>query len=152
MRQKTLTKGPGRRSSKPWKRLRNSSTKNARPAARRSWNKPRCRYADGDNTDRSKNPRVRRSYRVSLAAPDRISENRFCPMIRIHSVFQPSSERRGQCGLKSFGSRSRVRLYGVGDAVTVRVLCIAPVGPLVRNCVDFVVVAAGSVVVVDPCS
>jgi hypothetical protein len=50
---------------------------------------------------------------------------------------------------KSFGSRLRVGLYGVGDAVTVRVLCIAvPGGPLERIWVDFVVVAAGCVVVV----
>ena len=50
--------------------------------------------------------------------------------------------------------RLRVEGYGVGDgAGTVRVLCIAPPGPLVRNCVDFVFVAAGCVVVaVDPCS
>jgi hypothetical protein len=82
----------------------------------------------------------------------RIAENRFCQMIRIHSVLQPSAERRAQCDLKSFGSRLRVGLYGVGDAVTVRVLCIAPPEPLVRICVDFVVVCVGWVVVaVDPC-
>jgi len=50
-------------------------------------------------------------------APDRIAENRFCQMIRIHSVLQPSAERRAQCDLKSFGSRLQVGLYGVGDAV-----------------------------------
>jgi hypothetical protein len=38
-------------------------------------------------------------------------------MIRIHSVLQPSAERRAQCELKSLVSRLQPGLYGVGDGV-----------------------------------
>ena len=79
-------------------------------------------------------------------------------MIGIHSVLQPSAERRAQCDLKSFGSRLRAGLYGVGDgragADVAPLLVVAdterPVDEVTRPCVPVPVDAAG-VVAVDPC-
>ncbi len=48
-------------------------------------------HADGDSAGRSRNPRVGRSYRVSLMAPDRIAENRFRQMTGIHRVLKDDS-------------------------------------------------------------